>query len=265
MRRASTLPMLFGLALGLAAGLYYSWRVDPVAYIDTDPSSLRADYKAEYLSLVASAYAATGDLERARLRLAWLALPEPAETLSRMAQSRLAASGLETEARALAALAAALGERPLPVLKTPAPGETPATPTASPTVAPTPTRAASPTPSPTPGSAFELVDREAICDPALGESLLQIEVLDAAGEGVPGIQVLVIWDEGQDRFYTGLKPELGLGYADFSMQPGTVYSLQLSQATIPITGLAAEDCVGPEGESYPGSIQLTFQQPPASP
>jgi len=49
------------------------------------------------------------------------------------------------------------------------------------------------------------------------------------------------------------------------MQPGTVYSLQLSQATIPITGLAAEDCVGPEGEPYPGSIQLTFQQPPASP
>jgi len=87
------------------------------------------------------------------------------------------------------------------------------------------------------------------------------EVLDASGEGVPGVEALVIWDEGQDRFFTGLKPELGLGYADFTMEPGTLYSLQLRHAALPITNLSSAPCEAEAGESYPGSLQLTFQQP----
>jgi hypothetical protein len=263
MNRAPTLLMLLGLVLGLAGGLVYSWLLNPVEYTDTAPASLRQDFKEDYLSLIASAYAATGDLNRARARLTLLGVGAAPEELSRLAQSRLGAGQPESEARALAQLAAVLGERPSPLILTP--GSPTATdvaqssPTASVTASPT-TRPSA-TPSPTPGAPFALLEKELICDPDLLEAQLQMQVLDAAGEGVPGIQILVVWDNGQDTFYTGLKPELGAGYADFNMTPDTVYSLQLIDGESPISGLIAEECTDPSGNPYPGSWLLTFQQP----
>ena len=95
--------------------------------------------------------------------------------------------------------------------------------------------------------------------------MIQIEVQDAAGRPVPGMEVLVVWDEGESRFYTGLKPELGMGYADFTMQPGVSYTLQLIDSEIPVTGLSTEECTSEDGESFLGSWLLTFQQPAAEP
>jgi hypothetical protein len=263
MSRARTLLMLLGLILGLAGGLAYSWLLNPVEYTDTTPASLRQDFKEDYLSLIASAYAATGDLNRAHARLTLLGISAAPEELSRLAQSRLGAGRPESEARALAQLAAVLGERPSPPILTPsspiASGVTPVSPTAS--VPPSPTTRPSATPSPTPGAPFALLEKEMICDPDLLDAQLQVQVQDAAGEGVPGVQILVVWDNGQDTFYTGLKPELGAGYADFNMTPGTVYSLQMIDGESPITGLHVEDCTSASGDSYPGSWLLTFQQP----
>jgi hypothetical protein len=108
-----------------------------------------------------------------------------------------------------------------------------------------------------------LVEKQALCDQRLLEAQLQVRILDAAGEGVPGIQILLVWDNGQDKFFTGLKPELGAGYADFSMEPGTIYSLQLVDGESPVPGLTSESCSSPTGEAYPGSWLLTFQQPGA--
>jgi hypothetical protein len=263
MNRARILLTVLGLILGLAGGLTYSWLLNPVEYTDTAPASLRQDFKEDYLSLIASAYVASGDLNRARARLTLLGISAAPEELSRLAQSRLGAGRPESEARALAELAAVLGERPSPLILTPgsptAPGATMASPTASAT--PSPTTRPSATPSPTPGAPFALLEQEMICDPDFLDAQLQVQVQDAAGEGIPGVQILVVWDNGQDTFYTGLKPELGAGYADFTMTPGTVYSLQLIDSEGPITGLRAEDCTSPSGDSYPGSWLLTFQQP----
>jgi hypothetical protein len=261
----SILFTIIGLILGLLAGLLYSWVINPLEYTDTAPASLRQDFKDDYLSLLASAYSATGDLNRARARMSLLGLSAAPEELSRLAQSRLASGRPESEARALAQLAAVLGERPSDVsLTAPAATSTSATqarPTS--TATPPPTRTRTPTPSATPGAPFILVDQQPICDPELLESQIQIEVLDAAGDGVPAVEILVIWDSGQDRFYTGLKPELGIGYADFTMSPGTIYSLQISQSDSPVPGIVAEDCQDSLGRSYSGSWRLTFQQPPA--
>ncbi len=263
MRRASALPTILAFILGLAGGLVYSWILSPVEYTDTAPASLRQDFKEDYLGLIASSYQATGDLNRARARLAELGVSGAPEELSRLAQSRLAAGQPESEARALAQLAAVLGERPSPLALTPSPtsltGESTSRP--NPTITATATRIPTRTPTPTPGAPFALIDREAICDPELLEAQLQVRVLDASGEGVPGIQILVVWDSGQDRFFTGLKPELGAGYADFTMEPGTTYSLQLLEGESPVTGLIAEECTDDSGETYPGSWLLTFQQP----
>lgn len=262
MNRARALLTLLGFLLGLAAGLVYSWVLNPVEYTDTAPASLRQDFKEDYLSLIASAYMATGDLNRARSRLAVLGMSASPEELSRLAQSRLAAGQPETEAQALAQLAAVLGERPAPPIQSPSPtmerSTSPSmTPSPSPTIRPTPT------PSPTPGAPFTLLEQDLVCDPNLPAALIQVIIQNAAGDGVPGEEILVVWDNGQDRFFTGLKPELGAGYADFTMEPPTIYSLQLAYGDDPVTGIRAEECIDESGDAYPGSWLLIFQQPVA--
>lgn len=44
---------------------------------------------------------------------------------------------------------------------------------------------------------------------------------------MPGVQILVNWPSGEDRFFTGFKPEVDPGYADFEMEPGEVYQVDL--------------------------------------
>lgn len=269
MRRAGLVPLAFGLILGFSAGLYYSWVVNPVKYVDADPSSLRADYKQEALKVIAGAYAATGDFQRAQARLVLLDLDEPANTLARLAQSMLAVEQDEGTARDLARLAADLGERPPAAKQTalPEPSSSTVEPlttdTPAPTVTLTPRPTSTPTqaPTPTPGAPFELSERQQVCDPALGEPQIQVIMLNAAGEGVPGVEVLVLWDNGEDRFYTGLKPELGWGFADFTMQIGETYSLRIPGEDVSISDLVSEPCETAGGVEYPGSIQLTFAQP----
>jgi hypothetical protein len=263
MKREDWLPILLGLVIGLAIGLYYSWVINPVEYVETSPASLREDFQADYLALIASAYAYSGDLARAEARIAIFREPNPAITFSQLAQKRLAMGHPQSETRALALMAAALGERPTPLASapvrtrvvSPSPPETTPTPTRTPL--PPPTR----TPTPTPGAPFELFDQEKVCDPDLYAPLIQVVVVDAAGRPVPGVEVLVVWDTGQDHFFTGLKPELGLGYGDFAMTGGVIYTVQVVKSETPITGLTAEDCIGDEDDLFPGSWLLTFQQP----
>lgn len=260
MKAASWTVVVIGLVLGVVAGTTYAWKIDPVAYVNTAPGSLRPDFQALYLSLIASAYVGNPDLDRARARLALLPEPNPAETLAALAQQLLAAGRPAAEARAMARLASDLGGATnAPVLTAP-PGTTPAA-----LQTRSPTRTAPPaltrTPTATPGAPFTLASQEQVCHPDLAGPLLQVRVFDAAGRPVPGVEVLVVWDQGQDHFFTGLKPELGLGYGDFSMQEGVSYTLQLVPSEDLATGLTAEDCVAPDGSLFPGSWSLTFVQP----
>ena len=87
-------------------------------------------------------------------------------------------------------------------------------------------------------------------------------MLDAAEGPVPGREVIVVWDAGQDHFFTGLKPELGLGYGDFEMTEDISYTLRLADSQQPITNLTVYECDGQDGEPYPGSWLLRFEQSP---
>ena len=262
MSRLGNFSLIIGLLLGFAAGLFYSWTINPVEYIDSSPDSLREDFKSDYLTLIASAYVATGDADRARARLAWVQITDPASTLGRMAQSRLAAGRPQSEVRALAQLAAMLGERPSPLIATPTPHGAatktplPPSPTFTPTATPSPTLF----PTATASAPFSLTAKDEICDPALQEAQIQILVLDAAGHGVAGVEALVVWDIGQSTFFTGLKPELGPGFADFTMQEGVTYSLQLIQGDGLETDISAESCTDGDGEPFAGSWLFTYQQ-----
>ena len=48
---------------------------------------------------------------------------------------------------------------------------------------------------------------------------------NANGDQIPGVEVDIIWDSGFDHFFTGLKPDLGAGYGDFTMTGGVVFTL----------------------------------------
>lgn len=74
------LPLLIiGVTLGIGLGLLYGWVLRPVEYIDTSPDSLRSDYRAEYILMVAEAFASDQDLKLARVRLGALGPQDPLE------------------------------------------------------------------------------------------------------------------------------------------------------------------------------------------
>ena len=261
MNRSGWAPLVAGIVVGAAAGLIYGWVVQPARTTQAAPASLRTDFQEEVAALIASAHAATGDLPRARARLALLPGATNVDHIAALAQAWLATGHPESEARALAALAAALAgptatPSPAAALTNP-PATTQALATAAQTSRPRPT----PLPTFTPGAPFRLSERALLCDDPASLPRLQVIVLDAAGEGVPNILVRVIWDTGQDQFFTGLKPDLGIGFGDFTIEPETEYTVQLAESDAIATGLESELCPDASGESHFGSWRLTFVQP----
>jgi hypothetical protein len=118
------------------------------------------------------------------------------------------------------------------------------------------------TPTALPPGAFDFAGRQLVCDPALGQPLIQVLTENAAGQPVPGVEVVITWSGGFDHFFTGLKPDLGLGYGDFTMTPGIDYALHLAESpAVSIEGLTVENCSTPTGDTYPGSWLLVFRQP----
>jgi hypothetical protein len=86
-------------------------------------------------------------------------------------------------------------------------------------------------------------------------------VFDSRRRQLAGAKIVITWDGGEEEFFTGLKPELGNGYADFIMDPNTTYTLQLGAGSDIASGLTTSTCQTSDGESFFGGIKLTFQQP----
>ena len=295
--------IITGLILGLAMGLGYAWLIQPMQYTETSPVALRADFKGNYRTLIALAYASNGDLVRARARLELLQDENVTQLLAGQAQRKLADGSPQNEARALSLLAVALGKVPPTVAlqSTPELSMTPdkestitpeVTPTNSPAAAeqgsssdtteitdtlalastmsaslvptrtPNPTNTPLPTwtPTPTRRSPYTLQSQEFVCEEELDRPLIQIEVQDAAEQPVPGIEAIVNWDGGENHFFTGLKPDLGLGYADFVMTPGVVYTLRLAAGSELIPDLATSECEDQENNRYWGTWRFLFTQ-----
>jgi hypothetical protein len=92
MKRLPVFALFLGILLGLGLGILIGWVLYPVHYVDTPPSALRAGYKDQYLLLIASAYAADHNLDRARQRLDTLGYPDALQAVDALAQD-LAANG----------------------------------------------------------------------------------------------------------------------------------------------------------------------------
>lgn len=115
MTRTAFFNLLGGVIIGLAAGLFYTWQVNPVKYTDVSPDTLRADYKTDYVVMIAHAYAADSNLDLARARLATLKLASPGQFVADTAAQQITAGAPLDDLRALNALAAALGAVPPPL------------------------------------------------------------------------------------------------------------------------------------------------------
>lgn len=128
-----------------------------------------------------------------------------------------------------------------------------------------PTKSPTPIPSPTPTATllppFVLDNQILVCNPLIGEPQLQVFVSNAAGVGIPGVEVIVIWNGGEEHFFTGLKPDIDIGYADYVMQPEIAYTLQVADGGQLISNLSAPPCTTDDQDPYWGSWRLVFSHP----
>jgi hypothetical protein len=71
--------IFLAFAAGIGLGLLYGWVLDPVDFVDLTPDTLRADYRADYILMVAEAYRSENDLDMAARQLAIFGSEPPAE------------------------------------------------------------------------------------------------------------------------------------------------------------------------------------------
>ena len=257
-----------GLALGMTGALYAAWVVYPLDETIGSPADFREDFKRDYIYMVSQAYAADGNWERAQGRLDLLADEELEQTVLALLERYLREGRPAAAVRNLARLAERLGAEgtalalfaPTPLTgggssllpaASPTPQETrPPTPTLlptpsrSPTRTPPPTATAAPveTASPTPLPSFRLIEQEQICRPATAAPRIEVVVVDLFLEEVPGVEVVVTWERGEDRFLTGFKPGESPGYGDFMMSPDVSYRVSIADGSGAVGGLRAESC-----------------------
>jgi hypothetical protein len=125
----------------------------------------------------------------------------------------------------------------------------------------TPTLTPSKTPTATLAPPFVLNNQVMVCNSLIGEPQLQVFVSNAAGVGIPGVEIIVTWNSGEEHFFTGLKPDIDIGYADFTMAPDVNYTLQAAEGGQLITNLTAPDCTDDAGDPFLGSWRLVFSHP----
>jgi hypothetical protein len=293
--------LLTGFVIGIVLGLVYAWLIAPQERPDTSPASLQPEFKDQFRAMIASAFVATGDLTRAEARLKYLGDSDITRVLSEQAQRTLGEGNSPLEAQALGLLAVALGQGDSAVISSPITSATPdknqitgipsqstsspplietsavdfptdtgLIPTPSPsnqespensavlsTATPLPTR----TPTATPGSPFVLQSNTFVCDPDLPNPLIQVIAENASGAPLPDQEITISWDGGDDFFFTGLKPDIGLGYADFLMEPGIVYEVRMAAGGQSVPDITPAECETESGSRYWGTWLLVFSRP----
>jgi hypothetical protein len=284
-RRQPPYYLLTGLLLGLALGFVLTMVILPVQYSNVPPETLNSTDKDRYRLMIAMAFQANQDLGRASARLGLLRDDDIAGQL--IQQSRR--SQTKSDAQVLLNLAQVI-QNPLaqPIVSPQSTNESPAneqvSSTSSPTetilptesieetqataITPQPTRQQStaivqnsPTPNFNADLPFQLIENEIICNTSYSESLIQVEVFDADGEPIPNVRITVTWSKGQDTFFTGFYPEISLGYADFTMTPGSIYSVKVGNIGEMVANLTASECTDDFDNSFWGSIYLRFDAP----
>lgn len=286
-RSPVSLPgVILGLVLGLAFGLYYTWYINPISEIDTQPWQLNADDKPRYIAAITLSYAQDGDLNRAVNRLLSLRLEgDPIQAVADAACA-LAQRGDASTTSGLRAVRSMMrfyqlqGRAgcadtliPADALATPTPitiqlGLPTETLTPPPSKTPTPDFAQGATPVPPtviiptalPLREFDLATINTFCDPARS-GVIEVFVYDSNGTtGLPGQEIRARWTGGESRFFSGLKPERGPAYADFQMESGIEYTLDMPGRSEAVgQTLSAIACSSESGARALRSYRVAFR------
>ena len=106
-----------------------------------------------------------------------------------------------------------------------------------------------------------MAEKELLCQPERRPHIAVV-IQDEDGAGVPGVEVWLTWPGGADRAVTGLKPQIGPGYADFDVKEGIGYAIGVGELGLPlVSDLELGSCVGDEGERFIGSWRLVISPP----
>ena len=284
-RLFSVWGLVIGLLVGIGGGLIYAWAINPVVEFDTEPWQLRKEDREYYTVAIALAFAGDSDLNRAIDRMRSLQgqnvsidiFQQMADTACELARGNYvdSNSGLNAIRRmmtfyqlqgragcaenlipavALEATTVVQIDLPTPTLLPPA-TKTP-TPISLSQVSPTPPRIIVPTSAPR--RDFVLANVSTFCDSSIS-GVIEVFVQDFGGVGLPGLPVRVRWDDGEDVFFTGLKPERGPAYADFQMEAGKGYIIDMPGRADPSSDqLVAANCTADNGEPSLISYRAVF-------
>lgn len=273
--RMTVIVLLAGFIIGAVSGLIYAWAISPVTFVDIAPAQLGDADQQIYIRLVAEAYQYEQDIARARARLQGLGVRDISDVVKVQADSAYLRGAPLSEICALSLLAQGLGTQTLASqdicadinLSEPGAGSTvaPDSLAITPTILQTPTDLPSLTPfiptAPPPltlSRDFSLIGFDDLCVGGTRAGLIEVYVLDAFENGVPGVAVLVEWDGGDNQFFTGFKPEVSEGYADFEMEPELEYTVILPRLSPPVEGLNNTSCTSDENEETFPTYVLVF-------
>lgn len=271
--------LVVGLIIGMAAGLVYAWQIEPRREVNTTPRQLNRAARADTVVAIALRFGYDSDLGQAVSDLVALNLAgDPFQAAADVA-CELASTGYVDSTS---------GIRALRTLKTfyqlqgktgcadqlideatPVGVVSLIVPTSTPTLIPPPTK--TPTPLAAPGTPqAEIVPTTRPRQRYEGDvintfcsleanGLIEVTVRNFNGDGIPGQKVRVRWDGGADEFSSGLKPERGDGYADFQMQEGLNYTIDMPGQSDPLPDtLVADGCITAEGDEAITSYRVTF-------
>jgi len=245
------LYLLTGLVLGLLFGCILSFLIFPLQVASVGPGHLADEHQDQYRLMIALAYAASGDINRAQARLAQLGDSDPARALSAQAQVALGNSATQREARALASLAGDLeafqasAQSTSIAINTPNPEDVDA--------APTPFAAEEE------GGTYVLDSRELLCESSENPPLIKLFVFDENGQAQAGVRLAMRNGEDSSEFFTGARPEFGPGYAEYEMTPGETYILSIA-GTETLAGLQPAACITEAGDPAWGAWLLLFNR-----
>ena len=282
-RPVSLLALFLGLIAGIAGGLVYAWVANPRVEFDTEPWQLNDQDRAQYIIAITLDYSYDGDLSRAVNRL--IALKPKGDPIQEVADvaCKLATTGYVDSSSGLRAIRSMMLfyqlqgrtgcadtlipvtdsgtsvvsiDVPTPTVAPPA-SKTP-TPEGAARATPTPSRPVLPTTQPQ--TDFDPPVIRTYCDTALS-GLIEVFVQDFNGDGIPGQAVRVRWDGGESTFFTGLKPERGPSYADFQMESGKGYTIDMPGRSDPSDQpLVADPCTTEAGKQSVTSYRVYFRQ-----
>jgi len=112
MRTVRIILFVLAILVGIAAGLYYAWVINPGTPAAVTLPNLRQDYHTDYILMVAETYQADGDLALASTRLAALGPDSPARLAEQAILSARDLNYSVQDVQSLAKLAQALLSQP---------------------------------------------------------------------------------------------------------------------------------------------------------